>query len=162
MDRKRFDIKCTRINTLCLEERLTVHIQTVVSNPLLPAQCWVERLAAQCRPIVFPFYRDPDGAGHAECLPVVLLGYHTWRETEGMRRWKEKKTGGAAKTQVSSQNMPALPFSLLRHHTYCMVGEGERQGGRREAKEEETFRGDHRWIEEVSRQKGRNLEEVSD
>lgn len=67
-----------------------MHIQAVVSNPLLPTQCWVERLTAQRRPVVFPFYWDPDGAGYAECLPVVLLGYNTWRETEGMRRWKER------------------------------------------------------------------------
>ena len=57
-------------------------------NPPLSSQGRVERLTAQCRPIVFSFYRDPDGAGDAERLPIVLLGYHTWREaerTEGVR-----------------------------------------------------------------------------
>ncbi len=98
-----------------LKEGLTIHIQAVVSNPLLPAQCWVGRLAAQRCSVVFPFHWDPDGAGHTESLHVVLLGYHTWRKTEGMRWWKER---GQVEWQRKCSSL-----ILLRHHTF---------GGRRE------------------------------
>lgn len=107
-----------------------------MSNPLLPAECWVERLAAQRRPVVFPFYRDPDGAGHAERLRVVLLGYHTWREKDTMM--KGKKTGGVAKNQASSQNIPVFPLSLRRHHAYD-GREREREKGRTEGVERGDF-----------------------
>lgn len=74
-----------------MKERLTIHIQAIVSDPLLPAERRVRRLAAQRRPVVFPFHGDPDGAGHAERLGVVLLGYHTWREEDRMRRWRARR-----------------------------------------------------------------------
>lgn len=77
MDRNGFRISSRR--TSSRDKRLTVHIQAVVSDALLAAQGRVERLAAQRCPVVFPFYRDPDGGGDAERLPIVLLGHHTWR-----------------------------------------------------------------------------------
>lgn len=89
-----------------------MHIQAVVPNPLLCAQCWVESLTAQRRPIVFPFYWDPDVAGDTECLPVVLLGHFTWREADRKRgdETMEEKTVGVAKKQNHSQDMDVLLF----------------------------------------------------
>lgn len=46
-----------------------------MSDPLLAGQRRVGGLAAQRRPVVLLLHRDPDGVGHAERLPVVLLGY---------------------------------------------------------------------------------------
>lgn len=91
-----------------IKEGLTIHIETVVSDPLLPPQGWVDCLTAQRRPIVFPFYRDADGTGHTECLPIVKLGHHSWTETEGNtmmeglgldeKRWAGKEANTQAKT----------------------------------------------------------------
>lgn len=66
---------------------LTKHIQAVVSDPLLVAQCRVERLTAQRRSVILPLDRYADGAGHADRLAVVLLGNHT------CRKMKKQKVG---------------------------------------------------------------------
>lgn len=65
-------------------ERLTVHIQAVVSDPFLPTQGLVARFAAQCRAIVFPFHWDTNGVGHAERLAIILLRHSTWTERKSM------------------------------------------------------------------------------
>jgi len=75
----------------------------------------VERLAAQRRPVVFPFHRDPDGAGHAERLCVVLLRYHTWRERERERESQDEMMEGKKAVGVAANIL--LPFPLLGHHT---------------------------------------------
>lgn len=90
-----------------------MHIQAVESNPLLPSQCRVDGLAAQRCPIVFPFNRNSDGAGHTEGLPVFLLGYHTWRETERDEMMEGMRTGWGVrggKKQQTTANIPAHPF----------------------------------------------------
>lgn len=108
------------VGTQALEKRLTIHIQAVVSDPLLPSQRRVERLTAQRCSVVFPFHREPDGAGHTERFPVVLLGHHTWGETGEMRWWKGREQVGwgeeKKQKQFSSQIMLAFSFSLLRYH----------------------------------------------
>lgn len=116
------------------EKGLTIDIQAIMPNPLLPIKCRVECLTTQSCPIVFPFYRDADGAGHTECLPIVLQGYHTWRqagEAGGIEIMEVNNTGEVAKKHFSSQNMPVLTFSLLRHHTYVrgLWAAGRRRDG---------------------------------
>lgn len=130
--------------------RLTIHIQAVVSNPLLPAQCRVDGLAAQRCPIVFPFNWNLDGAGHTEGLPVFLLGYHTWRETErdemmeGMRtRWG---VGGGSRNNKPRQTfLLILLFFMPRHWLPPSCGgrgKETRKGGGRTKKGD--FKGDDR------------------
>lgn len=126
--------------------RLTIHIQAVVSNPLLPAQCRVDGLAAQRCPIVFPFNWNLDGAGHTEGLPVFLLGYHTWRETErdemmeGMRtRWGVgggQETTNHAKHSCSSFYFSCRDFGF--HHP--VVEEGRRRGREGDGQRKETLK----------------------
>lgn len=83
---------------------LTIHVQPIMSNPLLPTQRRVDCLAVQRRPVVFPLHWDADGAGYAECLPIVLLWHNTYREDEridGGWMWKL-----AVKTQICSFSLP--------------------------------------------------------
>lgn len=64
-------------------ERLTVHIQAVVSDPFLPTQGLVAGFAAQRCTIVLTFHWDTNGVGHAERLAIVLLRHSTWIEKRG-------------------------------------------------------------------------------
>lgn len=115
--------------------RLTKHIQAVVSNPLLHAQCRVDGLAAQRCPIIFPFNWNSDGAGNTEGFPVFLLGYHTWRETErnemmeGMRMggggWGGQETTNHAKHSGSSR-----AFIMPRHCLPPSCGERGKETGK--------------------------------
>lgn len=127
--------------------RLTKHIQAVVSNPLLHAQCRVDGLAAQRRPIIFPFNWNSDGAGNTEGFPVFLLGYHTWRETERNEMMEGMRMGGGVvgggKKQQTTPNIPAHPVHLscrdiAFHHP--VVKEGRRRGREGGGQRKETLK----------------------
>lgn len=72
-----------------------------MADPLLPPQGWVEGFAAQGCTIVFPFYWDTNGVGHAKRLAVILLRHSPWTERED----KEMQGTGDGPTELCLRSL---------------------------------------------------------
>ncbi len=66
---------------------LTVNVQAVVTNSFLPHECWVRRLTAQRRSVIFPLHGDTDSVGNTHSLAVLLLRDHTWRKERNISQF---------------------------------------------------------------------------